>query len=206
MDSDGDGMPDDYEAQFPFLNPLDPNDAGLDHDGDGLSNLAEYLAGTNPGDPVSSLRITRIEAEQGSGILIAWQSAPNRFYTIQRTPDLSVGFTNLAEHIAATPPENVYWDTGATNAAQFFYRIKLDGVSESVTMRPLLAAPRSLNGGEFEFSLYGEDGVLYRIERSTNLLTWQPLTNVICTDGMATVRDATVAGSTQRFYRAVLVP
>lgn len=45
-DSDGDGMPDDFEVLYGFDNNV--NDAGLDADGDGSLNLSEYLAGTNP--------------------------------------------------------------------------------------------------------------------------------------------------------------
>ena len=46
-DSDGDGMPDGWEA-CNGLDPLDPSDAALDADGDGLSNLEEYRLGTDP--------------------------------------------------------------------------------------------------------------------------------------------------------------
>jgi hypothetical protein len=46
-DSDNDGMPDDWEIQF-GLNPNDPNDASGDCDGDGVTNLQEYLNGTHP--------------------------------------------------------------------------------------------------------------------------------------------------------------
>ncbi|MEW8627698.1 MAG: PKD domain-containing protein [Candidatus Thiodiazotropha sp.] len=47
-DGDDDGMPDDWE----ITHGLDPytNDAASDLDGDGLSNLDEYLAGTLPGN------------------------------------------------------------------------------------------------------------------------------------------------------------
>ena len=47
FDSDGDGMPDEWELRF-GLNPCDPSDATSDSDGDGMSNLDECLAGRNP--------------------------------------------------------------------------------------------------------------------------------------------------------------
>jgi hypothetical protein len=46
-DSDKDGIPDIWEQQY-GLNIDNPADAGEDPDQDGLTNLEEYLAGTNP--------------------------------------------------------------------------------------------------------------------------------------------------------------
>jgi hypothetical protein len=48
-DSDSDGMPDDWETHF-GLNPSSSGDAQSGLDGDGLVNLDEYLAGTDPND------------------------------------------------------------------------------------------------------------------------------------------------------------
>ncbi len=50
FDTDGDGMPDDWETANGF-DPLDPvglNGADWDADGDGLNNLYEYLTGNDP--------------------------------------------------------------------------------------------------------------------------------------------------------------
>ena len=44
-DSDGDGMPDEWELRFD-LDPNDPSDAMGDLDGDGITNLQEFLNGT----------------------------------------------------------------------------------------------------------------------------------------------------------------
>jgi len=50
IDSDHDGMPDDWERRA-GLNPGDPSDGNADRDGDGYSNLEEYLNWL-AGDPV----------------------------------------------------------------------------------------------------------------------------------------------------------
>lgn len=47
VDSDNDGMPDDWEVAH-GLNPHDPSDAAADADHDGYTNLEEYLNGTDP--------------------------------------------------------------------------------------------------------------------------------------------------------------
>jgi len=47
-DDDNDGLPDTYEDQRAFLDPFNAADAALDQDGDGLTNLQEYQAGSDP--------------------------------------------------------------------------------------------------------------------------------------------------------------
>ncbi|MBQ4879946.1 discoidin domain-containing protein [Pseudoalteromonas luteoviolacea] len=51
-DSDQDGMLDTWEVNF-GLNPNDPLDSSFDFDNDKVSNLDEFLAGTDPTDPTS---------------------------------------------------------------------------------------------------------------------------------------------------------
>jgi hypothetical protein len=50
LDTDGDGMKDEWEEKF-GLGKLDPTDASGDLDADGFLNLEEYLGTSNPGDP-----------------------------------------------------------------------------------------------------------------------------------------------------------
>lgn len=47
LDDDNDTIPDAYELAN-IMNPFDANDASSDNDGDGITNLQEYLDGTNP--------------------------------------------------------------------------------------------------------------------------------------------------------------
>jgi hypothetical protein len=55
-DSDADGMPDDCEQNH-IRKWNDNSDAAEDADGDGQSTLAEFLAGTDPQNPLSRCRI-----------------------------------------------------------------------------------------------------------------------------------------------------
>jgi subtilase family serine protease len=127
IDSDGDELPDSYEARYAFLNATSAADAGLDYDGDGLSNLAEYRAGTDPQDRGSYLKIDSLLRDSRHVVQITWGSTSNRVYSIQRSSAMNPGssFTNIAESILSTPPENVFVDITATNGPAHFYRLKL---------------------------------------------------------------------------------
>jgi hypothetical protein len=86
IDSDGDGLPDDYE----LLNHLNPNsaaDASKDSDGDGMTNLQEYLAGTNPNDNRSVLRVT--DVEESPAPIVTFPTVMGKRYQLQRTTNLA---------------------------------------------------------------------------------------------------------------------
>lgn len=52
LDTDGDGMPDEWEIKHK-LDPKDPSDGAKDADGDGYTNVEEYLNGTNPRENIN---------------------------------------------------------------------------------------------------------------------------------------------------------
>jgi alpha-tubulin suppressor-like RCC1 family protein len=124
LDSDGDGIPDDWELAN-GLNPFDPTDAARDDDGDGISNLAEFHARTNPRDRNSFLRMATIGGSVG-GIQVGWASEANRLFTVERSSNLRTGFTTIAQRVLSTSPETTWFDTTATNAGPYFYRVKVE--------------------------------------------------------------------------------
>ena len=95
MDTDGDGMPDEWEQ----THGLDKfvNDAALDPDQDGFTNLQEYLAGTDPRSESSYLRLTGIESA-ADGTVVRFQASAGRSYSVLYRETLDSGpWLKLAE-------------------------------------------------------------------------------------------------------------
>ncbi|MBI4698975.1 MAG: thrombospondin type 3 repeat-containing protein [Nitrospirae bacterium] len=76
-DKDHDGMPDSFELRY-GLDPNNPLDASYDRDGDGLSNLQEYLKGTNPLFAESeSIGMSRLSASSSASALTLNDGVPD---------------------------------------------------------------------------------------------------------------------------------
>ena len=127
-DADGDGLPTDWEASH----GLSDNDASGDNgpdgdpDGDSSSNLSEYLAGTDPNDSSSLLRITDI-VRQGNDIRITWNTIGGRTNQLQVSTGLTE-FVDLGPEITVPGAGDVSTDAidaGAfINAQSRFYRVR----------------------------------------------------------------------------------
>lgn len=125
-DMDGDGMEDAWESAN-ALNANDPTDGAADGDSDGMSNYAEFRAGTDWQDPDSRWTLGLRGASPQAGVVLKWDSISNRSYTIWRTLDmLDTNYSILAAGIAADPPTNSYPDATATNLWRGYYRVLVD--------------------------------------------------------------------------------
>ena len=125
VDTDGDGLSDAWELQH-FGN-LNQNGNG-DFDGDGVNNLREYRAGTNPTDPNSLFEVVEI-TKVSNGVAIQWSSQAGRRYSVKRSDSLLTpleNYTVVTTSVAATPPMNVFVDTNTAGSTQFFYLIQVE--------------------------------------------------------------------------------
>jgi hypothetical protein len=84
-DSDRDGLPDSLETSL-GLNPNDPADAMGDLDGDRMSNIKEYLAGTDLNNSANYLRIDLTTMPGMATVIVA--AVSNRTYIVQYTDTL----------------------------------------------------------------------------------------------------------------------
>jgi subtilisin-like proprotein convertase family protein len=120
-DSDADGLPDRWELDYTtnlFVLTL----AG-DADGDGVPDLAEFSAGTDPLDASMPPRIAAVGYDAGGqAALVSFMAASNRTYTVQYRDLLEAGAWNTL----VTVPTNgfsrtvIITNAPATNGMLFF--------------------------------------------------------------------------------------
>jgi hypothetical protein len=95
LDADGNGINDDWEVQYFGYIGVNPN---ADADGDGMSNYQEYLAGTNPTNGASNLRVTSL-AVTGNDVAVNWTTVGGKSYVLQ-TSSVPGGFSDFTPVIA----------------------------------------------------------------------------------------------------------
>ena len=119
-DIDLDGIPDVIEQGL----GLDANnavDGALDLDGDGVSNRAEYLAGTDPTNNASYLRI-----DQGPGAAtVSVAAVSNRTYSVQFTDALGSDLWRRLGDVVATPNNHAVSFIDTSWTTNRFYRVVL---------------------------------------------------------------------------------
>jgi len=125
-DTDGDGMPDDWERTHGLVVGID--DSELDLDGDGVTNINEYIAGTDPLDGDSFFEIILLtRAAVTKLVTVTWSSNPGRSYTLQKSVDLSPGsWDNIATGIIATGATTSLLDPSADDQSRMFYRVGVE--------------------------------------------------------------------------------
>jgi glucose/arabinose dehydrogenase len=122
-DTDGDRLADDWEQQY--FGSTTGAVANADPDGDGFSNLQEFLAATDPTNASSALRITNVTNDGGPAVINV-TSATNKLYQLQRSDNLaSNSWTTVTNNVVGTGGIIQLTDIDAAGVSQRFYRVRL---------------------------------------------------------------------------------
>jgi hypothetical protein len=130
MDSDGDGLLDNWELAY----GLDParaagNDgANGDPDGDGSTNAQEQLAGTDPLDAHSVLRLSLTPLDS-KFYRVSWRAVPGRKYQLQHADDQITTFTDFTgsdwPRMALSSEETYEDDISTSSSLLRAYRVRV---------------------------------------------------------------------------------
>ncbi len=104
--------------------PTDAADLYIDSDGDGMNNWQEWVAGTNPTNALSLLKVTTV-ANAVSGLTVSWQSVSGKTYFLQSSGNLVAqpAFSTIQSNIVGQAGTTSYTDTNAVGSGPFFYRV-----------------------------------------------------------------------------------
>lgn len=123
-DTDGDGLPDAWERLY-FGSINDPRATpDADPDGDGFSNLQEYLAGTNPLDPNSLLRLESANLSNGA-LALHFNAVAGHSYSVLWRTDADAGVWLKLADVAPAAHDGpvVVNDATFTAAPARYYRL-----------------------------------------------------------------------------------
>ena len=97
----------------------------LDSDGDGYSDLQEFLAGTDAHDPTSCLHISAVTQDQ-NGYHITFAAVAGKKYRVQRVNTLSATqWAIVADNLVASGPTMTVLDNPPSSPSHWFYRVVL---------------------------------------------------------------------------------
>jgi hypothetical protein len=120
-DNNFDGLPDDWQARYWGASPGAWPAVNVDSDGDGASNLQEFLAGTDPTDKNSVLKTTIIATPQG--YRLSWNTQPGLIYSVQVSENFNVWTDATASRFAVGTVDSVA--VGANNRVSLYRVIRL---------------------------------------------------------------------------------
>jgi hypothetical protein len=125
-DTDGDGIPD-WWTQSNFGHTTgqaaDKSRASDDADGDGMTNVEEFIAHTAPRDPASALRITVLQ-RTADGAHLTFQSVAGKSYRLEYKDSLTnTSWLTAVDNIAGRGGTTPAIDSTAVGIPQRFYRV-----------------------------------------------------------------------------------
>ncbi len=124
VDADGNGLPDWWEELYFGRTGVDPNG---DADQDGLSNLQEFVADTNPTDASSALRLA-IGPGLNLGEMLSWNDSTNTIQYLQRTstPWLPNSWVDVFTNTPGMASAASFADPMAKTNPTGFYRLRVE--------------------------------------------------------------------------------
>ncbi len=119
-DSDVDGIPDAWESSYGF-NPTNPADRNIDTDLDGASNYGEYVAGTDPTNALSYLRVDI--STLGGGATLQFGAIANRTYSLLYSDTPSPTAWSKLVDVVAKPDNRLESFVDPAWTTNRFYRV-----------------------------------------------------------------------------------
>ncbi len=126
--STSDGIPDWWRQYYFDGDGMTTNDqscATADPDGDGLNNLSEFVAGSNPLDDRSVVKILSVDTT-GNVVNVQFTTELGQSFALERSWDiLAGGWTTISSNLWGRVDTTMAGDSQTNKPAKAFYRIRI---------------------------------------------------------------------------------
>jgi hypothetical protein len=106
-----------------------PTDGSADHadfDGTGMNVYQDWVAGLNPTNALSVLKmLAPVKTNSPAGLVVTWESVNTRTYYLQSGTNLAAqpAFSTIQSNIVGQAGTTSYTDTNAVGSGPYFYRV-----------------------------------------------------------------------------------
>jgi Bacterial TSP3 repeat len=122
-DTNSNGISDAWEELF--FGEVSPDRTPLtDTDGDGLSDYAEFIAGSNPTNAASSVRLSLPNPQPSGALQLNWLSTVGRAYRIEISTN-AIDWSPLTGWVRASRTNTFQALPRYTNAAPYLFRLQI---------------------------------------------------------------------------------
>lgn len=206
LDANQNGSSDSWERYY-FGSAPNDRPAAADSDADGMSDYAEFIAGTNPTNAASKLVFLSASAVSNKLVRLEWAAIPGRLYQVQTTsslksPPAAPRLSGSFDHLGHTFTLHV---NAPTNLA---YAIQI-----STNLTSWTPVRTNLNGGNLDWldpASTNSGRRFYRAQMTagtaTNLTIWTPVTDWLQATGSPMSYTTTNANTGLHVFRVEVRP
>ena len=180
-DANANGIPDSWELEK-FGNVSAQRTSTTDTDHDGMSDYAEFIAGTDPNNPPLPFTVT---AQRTNGFVkLSWPSLTNCIYRVNAAATLPPNWNAFSDWLNATGTTTSFVLPPPTNGAPRFFRVEVMPANSSPA-GVLRATGQRLPNGQIRIDWPSAPGHGYRLWGSTNAIVWSPFSDWTRVSGFA---------------------
>ena len=203
VDVNTNGIPDAWEAaQFSGISSQ--RSKTTDTDADGMSDWAEFVAGSDPNNPPPQFKLAA-QRLANNIVKLSWPSVTNHSYRVHASSN-AVSWTPHSAWFTATGTNTSYSFSSATNGAFRFFRVEAAAPASPIAATFRVTATQLINK-QIRLDWPSAPGHGYRILGSVNMLAWNAYSDWIRASGYTTgLTLPTATNGAPKFFRVEAQP
>jgi hypothetical protein len=202
-DANSNSIPDAWEAAH-FNAVSNQRTKTTDTDQDGLSDWAEFVAGTDPNNPPPQFKLTA-QRLAGNIVKLSWPSVTNHNYRVHASSN-AISWKPHSTWFGATGTNTSYSLSSATNGVVRFFRVEATAPASPIAATFRVNATQLINK-QIRLDWPSAPGHGYRILGSVNMTVWSPYSDWIRASGYsAGLTLPTATNGAPRFFRVEALP